>query len=190
MSLLSMSVFVLGSCSPDQPSSFAVFLAPSYQSSLLPAQSISSLFAAHTAKSRCPIRSHVIFSALPHCTHGFPWGPTFLYGCTICNIHDNIVYKDSHPSSPHTPSPPQIPHFTLPHTTPSTHPVFLFRKRQTSHGYQLAMTYQVAVRLGTHYLSMNPALQRIITEKNQYKDRNHALEARKKSFNKPKRRQP
>jgi hypothetical protein len=28
----------------------------------------------------------------------------------------------------------------------------------------------------THYLSMNPALQRIITEKNQYKDRNHILE--------------
>ena len=28
----------------------------------------------------------------------------------------------------------------------------------------------------THYLSMNPALQRIITEKNQYKDGNHALE--------------
>ena len=107
----------------------------------------------------------MIFSALPHCTHGFPWGPTFLYGCNICNMHDNIVYKDSHPSSPHISSPPQIPHFTLPHTTPSTHPVFLFRKRQTSHGYQLAMTYQVAVRLGTHYLSMNPALQRIITEK-------------------------
>lgn len=149
MSLLSMRVFVLGSCSPDQLSSFAVFLAPSYQSSLSPAQSISSLFAAHTAKYRCPIRSHVIFSVLPHCTHGFPWGPTFLYGCNICNMHDNIVYKDSHPSSPHTPSPPQIPHFTLPHTTPSTHPVFLFRKRQTSHGYQLAMTYQVAVRLGT-----------------------------------------
>ena len=42
----------------------------------------------------------------------------------------------------------------------------------------------------THYLSTIPALQRIITEKNQYKDRNHALEARKKSFNKPKRRQP
>jgi hypothetical protein len=28
----------------------------------------------------------------------------------------------------------------------------------------------------THYLSMNPALQRIITEKNQYKDENHILE--------------
>ena len=28
----------------------------------------------------------------------------------------------------------------------------------------------------THYLSTNPALQRIITEKNQYKDGNHALE--------------
>jgi hypothetical protein len=28
----------------------------------------------------------------------------------------------------------------------------------------------------THYLSMNPVLQRIITEKNQYKDGNHALE--------------
>ena len=27
----------------------------------------------------------------------------------------------------------------------------------------------------THYLSTNPALQRIITEKNQYKDRNHVL---------------
>jgi hypothetical protein len=27
----------------------------------------------------------------------------------------------------------------------------------------------------THYLSTNPALQRIITEKNQYKDGNHAL---------------
>ena len=27
----------------------------------------------------------------------------------------------------------------------------------------------------THYLSTNPAFQRIITEKNQYKDRNHAL---------------
>jgi hypothetical protein len=31
-----------------------------------------------------------------------------------------------------------------------------------------------------HYLSMNPALQRIITEKNQYKDGNHALEKAKK----------
>ena len=28
----------------------------------------------------------------------------------------------------------------------------------------------------SHYLSTNPALQRIITEKNQYKDGNHALE--------------
>jgi hypothetical protein len=28
----------------------------------------------------------------------------------------------------------------------------------------------------THYLSMNPALQRIIIEKNQYKDGNHVLE--------------
>jgi hypothetical protein len=28
----------------------------------------------------------------------------------------------------------------------------------------------------THYLSMNPALQRIITEKNQFKDWNNALE--------------
>jgi hypothetical protein len=39
---------------------------------------------------------------------------------------------------------------------------------------------------------MNQALQRIIREKKkQYKDRNHFLEkARKKSFNKPKRRQP
>ena len=27
-----------------------------------------------------------------------------------------------------------------------------------------------------HYLSKNPALQRIITEKNQYKDRNYTLE--------------
>jgi hypothetical protein len=32
----------------------------------------------------------------------------------------------------------------------------------------------------THYLSTNPALQRIITEKNQYKDRNHALEKARK----------
>ena len=31
-----------------------------------------------------------------------------------------------------------------------------------------------------HYLSTNPALQRIITEKNQYKDRNHALEKARK----------
>jgi len=28
----------------------------------------------------------------------------------------------------------------------------------------------------THYLSMNPAIQRIITEKKQYKDGNHTLE--------------
>ena len=32
----------------------------------------------------------------------------------------------------------------------------------------------------THYLSMNPALQRIITDKNQYKARNHALEKTRK----------
>ena len=32
----------------------------------------------------------------------------------------------------------------------------------------------------THYLSTNPALQRIITEKNQYKDRNQALEKARK----------
>ena len=32
----------------------------------------------------------------------------------------------------------------------------------------------------THYLSTNPALQRIITEKNQYKDRNHTLEKARK----------
>jgi hypothetical protein len=33
----------------------------------------------------------------------------------------------------------------------------------------------------THYLSTNPALQRIITEKkNQYKDRNHVLERARK----------
>ena len=32
----------------------------------------------------------------------------------------------------------------------------------------------------THYLSTNAALQRIITEKKQYKDRNHALEQAKK----------
>ena len=32
----------------------------------------------------------------------------------------------------------------------------------------------------TYYLSMNPALQRIITEKNQYKDGNHALEKARK----------
>jgi hypothetical protein len=43
----------------------------------------------------------------------------------------------------------------------------------------------------THYLSMNPALQRIMTEKNQYKDGNYILEkTRKQSFNKSKRRQP
>jgi predicted GIY-YIG superfamily endonuclease len=43
----------------------------------------------------------------------------------------------------------------------------------------------------THYISTNPALQMIITEKNQYKEGNHALEkARKKSLNKPKRRHP
>ena len=32
----------------------------------------------------------------------------------------------------------------------------------------------------THYLSTNPALQRIITEKKQYKDGNHALEQARK----------
>ena len=32
----------------------------------------------------------------------------------------------------------------------------------------------------THYLSTNPALQRIITEKKQYKDRNHSLEKARK----------
>jgi hypothetical protein len=32
----------------------------------------------------------------------------------------------------------------------------------------------------THYLSTNPALQRIITEKNQYKEGNHALEKSRK----------
>ena len=32
----------------------------------------------------------------------------------------------------------------------------------------------------TQYLSMNPALQRIITEKKQYKDENHALEQARK----------
>ena len=32
----------------------------------------------------------------------------------------------------------------------------------------------------THYLSTNPDLQRIITEKNQYKDRNHAIEKTRK----------
>ena len=42
----------------------------------------------------------------------------------------------------------------------------------------------------THYLSTNPALQRIKTEKNKYKDRNHFPEkARRQSLNKPKRRQ-
>jgi hypothetical protein len=43
----------------------------------------------------------------------------------------------------------------------------------------------------TQYLSMNPALQRIIMGKHQHKDRKYPLEkARKLSFNKPKRRQP
>jgi hypothetical protein len=32
----------------------------------------------------------------------------------------------------------------------------------------------------TYYLSTNAALQRIITEKNEYKDRNHVLEKNKK----------
>jgi hypothetical protein len=32
----------------------------------------------------------------------------------------------------------------------------------------------------THYLSTNPALQKIITEKKQYKDGNHALEQARK----------
>jgi hypothetical protein len=32
----------------------------------------------------------------------------------------------------------------------------------------------------THYLSTNPALHRIITEKGQYKDRNHAREKTRK----------
>jgi hypothetical protein len=32
----------------------------------------------------------------------------------------------------------------------------------------------------THYLSTNPAFQRIITEKKQYKDENHALENARK----------
>ena len=32
----------------------------------------------------------------------------------------------------------------------------------------------------THYLSTNPALQMLITEKNQYKDGNHALEKARK----------
>jgi hypothetical protein len=42
----------------------------------------------------------------------------------------------------------------------------------------------------TQFISTNPALQRIIMEKHQYKDGNHALEkARKQSFNKNKRRQ-
>jgi len=40
----------------------------------------------------------------------------------------------------------------------------------------------------SQYLSMNPALQRIIKGKLQHKEGNEALEkARKKSFNKPKR---
>jgi hypothetical protein len=43
----------------------------------------------------------------------------------------------------------------------------------------------------TQYLSMNPALQRIIMGKHQYKDGNYALEkARKVCFSKPKRREP
>jgi hypothetical protein len=42
-----------------------------------------------------------------------------------------------------------------------------------------------------HYLSTNPALQRIIKKKIQYNDGNHALEkARNQSFNKHKRTQP
>jgi hypothetical protein len=47
---------------------------------------------------------------------------------------------------------------------------------------KLSMTIDVETKVFydktkfTHYLSMNPALQRIITEKNQYKDRNYALE--------------
>jgi hypothetical protein len=32
----------------------------------------------------------------------------------------------------------------------------------------------------SHNICMNPALQRIITEKNQYKDRNYALEKARK----------
>jgi hypothetical protein len=32
----------------------------------------------------------------------------------------------------------------------------------------------------THYIFTNPALQRIITEKKQYKDRNHVLEKAKR----------
>jgi hypothetical protein len=32
----------------------------------------------------------------------------------------------------------------------------------------------------THYLSMNPAIQRIITEKNKYKDGNHTIEKTRK----------
>jgi hypothetical protein len=41
----------------------------------------------------------------------------------------------------------------------------------------------------TQYLSTNPALQRIIKGKLQYKEGNYGLEkARKQSFNKPKRR--
>jgi hypothetical protein len=43
----------------------------------------------------------------------------------------------------------------------------------------------------TQYHSTNPALQRIINGKNQHKNGNYTLEkARKKSYNKPKRRQP
>jgi hypothetical protein len=43
----------------------------------------------------------------------------------------------------------------------------------------------------TNYLSTNPAFQRIITEKKQYKEGNHALEkAIKYSLNKSKRKQP
>jgi hypothetical protein len=42
----------------------------------------------------------------------------------------------------------------------------------------------------TQYLSTNPALQRIITEKIKYKDRNYVIEkSREQSFNKAKRRQ-
>jgi hypothetical protein len=43
----------------------------------------------------------------------------------------------------------------------------------------------------TQYLSMNPALQRIIKGKHKHKDRKYTLEkTRKESFKKPKRRQP
>jgi hypothetical protein len=31
-----------------------------------------------------------------------------------------------------------------------------------------------------HYLSTNPALQRVLTEKNKYKDRNHTIEKARK----------